>query len=103
MENIRNDEHWSKKTFMIATNNLKLINYADRVIHVTKGRVDFYGNPEEFKQSKQYQELSCEATKQDPEQPLDEIREVPSVSQNSLNFILGNKSSRNRLKRKRVG
>ena len=101
MENIRNDPHWSKKTFVIATNNLKMLNYADKVIHVKKGRIDFYGNPEEFKESEQYQALACEAAKKDEELPLDEIREAPSVSQQSLNFVLGDGDSQNRKRGRR--
>ena len=45
MENINNDPHWSTKTFIIATNRLKMINYADKVIHINNGRVDFFGTP----------------------------------------------------------
>ena len=103
MENIRNDPHWSKKTFMIATNNLKMLNYADKVIHVRKGRIDFYGNPENFKESEQYQALACEAAKKDEELPLDEIREAPSVSQQSLNFVLGDGDSKRSRRRDRRG
>ena len=84
MENILNDDYWSKKTYIIATNNLKMVNYADKIIHVRKGRIDFYGNPENFKESEQYQALACEAAKRQTELPLDEIREAPSVSESPI-------------------
>ena len=79
MENIRNNEYWNQKTFVITTNNLKMIDYADKIIHTHKGKVQFYGLPEEYKKTEPYRMLSFEAVKKQ-ETPMEQILELPEGS-----------------------
>ena len=68
MENIQNDDHWSTKTYLMVSNNLKTLNYCDKVVYMHKGRIQFFGTPETFKQTEQYAELAC-LQNQESQQP----------------------------------
>jgi ABC-type multidrug transport system ATPase subunit len=50
MTNIREHEKWKKKTFLITTNNPSLFEFADKVVYVNKGLVEFFGTYEEMMQ-----------------------------------------------------
>ena len=43
MTNIRNNRHWRSKTFVISTNNIKMFDYADKVVFIKKGNIEFFG------------------------------------------------------------
>ena len=78
MENIKNHEYWSKKTYLIVSNNLKTLNYCDKVIYMHKGRIQFFGTPEKFKKTEQYEGLACiENEEEDSEAEQSETQEQP--------------------------
>ena len=54
MKIIRHSPHWESKTFVIGTNNDKLVEYADRVIHIERGTVLFNGSYDDFKRNSPY-------------------------------------------------
>ena len=56
MEGIKNSE-WRQKTYVITTNKLKMLEYADKVVYMEKGSMSFNGSVEEFKQSSMYENL----------------------------------------------
>ena len=72
MENISNHEYWKKKTFLITTNKLKLLKYADKVLHTKDGKIDFVGTPNQFKKTPQFRNLSPEglSSRGDEENPF---------------------------------
>ena len=45
---ILSDEEFSQKTFMITTNNPNLLEQADKVVFLKKGRMEFVGSPKDF-------------------------------------------------------
>ena len=47
MKELFDKEPWDKKTYIIATNNIKLINAADRLVYLSEGRVEFVGSRDE--------------------------------------------------------
>ena len=77
MQNINNHPNWSTKTYIIATNRLKMINYADKVIHMEKGRVEFFGSPERYKATMEYKSIVSTSSLVDQETPMLRIAEVP--------------------------
>ena len=48
MEQIRKNKAWDGKTFIISTNNIKMFDYADKIVFVGKGKVEFFGEYEEM-------------------------------------------------------
>ena len=48
MEGIREGEEMKGKTFIISTNNIKMFDYADKIVFMVDGRVDFFGTYEQM-------------------------------------------------------
>jgi ABC-type multidrug transport system ATPase subunit len=60
-----NEEPWTSRTFLISTNNTKLLEFVDRVIFVDKGNILFKGTYEELQAQPQFQTLLKENAKND--------------------------------------
>ena len=67
MKEITNSRIWREKTFLITTNNLNLLDYCDRVIVMSLGRVDFYGSTEEFREESLKKKKDIELMEERPE------------------------------------
>ena len=65
INNIKNNEFWNKRTYVFVTNNLSLLEYADRVMCVNKGRVIYLGDYQTLQKTPQYQEIYALAQKED--------------------------------------
>ena len=65
INNIKNNEFWNKKTYVFVTNNLSLLEYADRVMCVNKGRVIYLGDYQTLQNTPQYQDIYALAQKVD--------------------------------------
>ena len=79
MESINNDLHLRTKTFIIATNQLKIINQADKVIHINNGRVEFFGTPTAYKGTEYYKSVVSASSLNDQETPMVRIAELPET------------------------
>lgn len=51
MEDINNDPLWKEKTFIISTNNMNMLKYADKIIYIENGVLEFFGGQSELKQN----------------------------------------------------
>ena len=87
MKNIKTDAHWSAKTFVIATNRLKMINYADKVVHMNEGRVEFFGTPDAYLETEQYKSLNSTPLPEEEKETLIlvRIRQEESLFEANLN------------------
>ena len=57
MEIIKTEEFWSEKTFILSTNNPRLLDSCKRVIFIENGVITYNGDTEGFKNMHQYQEM----------------------------------------------
>lgn len=60
MESIKNDDFWNKRTFVMSTNNLGLLKYADRVIFMENGKIVAIDTPEKIIKLKEYSDIALE-------------------------------------------
>ena len=64
MNTIREDDHYKERTFIFSTNNLKLVEFCDKVIFMEKGKIAFFGTPEQLKDTFEYKEMMISAQKE---------------------------------------
>lgn len=60
MNIINSDEFWNKRTFLITSNNLKLMKYFDKVIFMENGKVVHFKKPAEMRKEPHFKEISLE-------------------------------------------
>ena len=46
-----NKDPWKEKTFILSTNNTKLLEFVDRVIYIENGSIRYFGSFEEMKKN----------------------------------------------------
>lgn len=79
MTSIKSDAEWANKTFVISTNNDKLVEYADRVIIMEEGKVRFLGTYEQLRKNpdlKYFIKGRYDESNKEVESDLQEIGEV---------------------------
>ena len=54
-----------------------MINYADKVIHMEKGRVEFFGTPQSYKGTIEYKSIVSTSSLNEQETPMLRIAELP--------------------------
>ena len=57
MKNLLNNPTWSNKTCVFTTNKSRMLEFCHKAVFIKEGRIKFYGNPAEFKQTDYYQDL----------------------------------------------
>ena len=55
---LKKDELWKDRTYVIASNESKLLQHVDRVIYMQEGRMEFEGSVEDFLKTNIYVRLS---------------------------------------------
>ena len=76
---INNHPRWNKKTFIISTKKLNVLDYVDQVIFMKKGRILYSGNKQGLKNLKEFEELKKFQEKKEnekQEKTLDEINAI---------------------------
>ena len=73
------DEAFSQKTFIITTNNPNLLQRADKVVFLKKGKMEFVGSPKDFfgkYEVNQQQEQGISNLDSIPEKPIVSITAI---------------------------
>lgn len=58
LRGIREDEVLKEKTFIFSTNNLGILNHADRIIFIENGKIIYFDTLEKLKKTPEFQEIS---------------------------------------------
>jgi ABC-type multidrug transport system fused ATPase/permease subunit len=81
---VTNAEPWSSKTFVVSTNNIKTFDYADKIIIIQKGKVEFFGTYDEMMSIKHLADMIEELKKakgDSPEAAADNTDAAKKVSE----------------------
>ena len=54
-----------------------MVNYADKIIHINSGRVEFFGSPHTYKTTIQYKSIVSASSLKEQETPMLRIVELP--------------------------
>ena len=70
MEGIRSKPLWKDKTYIISTRSFKMLEYADRVIYMEKGKITFFGKLADLKKRPEFKEYMQEQQKKEQNDDL---------------------------------
>lgn len=70
MENIVNDPFWNTQTFVISSNNLKMMKYFDKIIFIENGKIIHFKSPNEIKKEQEFKEISLKVEKEEEEKSV---------------------------------
>ena len=61
------EKPWDERTFVLSTNNTKLLDFVDRVIFMDRGQISFNGTPEEFRNNPSFQSYLKDSAEENKE------------------------------------
>jgi ABC-type multidrug transport system ATPase subunit len=70
---------WNEKTFVLSTNNTKLLEFVDRILLIEKGRIKFDGNFNDFKQNPEFRLFLKEDQQKEENRTLDQSKPKSST------------------------
>lgn len=89
VEEITNGKNWTDKTFIISTNNMRFLEYVDRILYLENGRIHFNGDYNQFSQHPRFSSFTNKEDK-DVIIELEEEEDNYEVKKFSLIFFKAN-------------